>query len=73
MSFKPILNQLEITFLQSATILMQESAAVRFALPRLYRLYNSLPDSEHILQGLLWIASGLMIGFALGALSTLIW
>lgn len=73
MSFKPILNTLEINFWQSATSLMHESSIVRFLLPKFFRFYHALPRSESLVLAVLWLASGLTIGFALGALYSLIW
>ena len=73
MSFKPLLNHLEINFWQSTINLMRASSPVRFAIPRVYRLYQLLADIQVSFQTLLWLLSGLAIGFALGALITLIW
>ena len=73
MSFKPLLNHLEINFWQSTINLMHASTPVRFAIPRIYRLYQTLTDINSTFRAVMWLFSGLAIGFALGALKALIW
>ena len=69
MSIKPTIQQIEIGFWDFIIVQMHKSAFLRFAIPRIYRLYHTGELRHNIKLLLVLAALGLATGFILGVLS----
>ena len=69
MTVKPLFQKIEIGFWDFIILQMNRSAFLRFAIPRVYRLYHT-GELRHNAKLLLVLAAlGLATGFVLGVLS----
>ncbi len=69
MSVKVIMQQIEIGFWDVFVAVMHKSAFLQFLIPRVYRLFYTKEIHKTMAWVLVMIILGLMVGFAIGALS----
>ena len=69
MSVKVLFHRLEISFWDTFIPLMHKSPAVRFIVPRVYRLFHIPEFRQTVRISLLLTILGLILGFLLGVFS----